>query len=154
MVWLRLTGFVGIDKKHFGMAMTKKGSRKIRVDNDWFRWRVTGNDGWIDLYVEDAEAPGSLLRVRFDYESTYKPEVGLDGTRSLSMKQGTVVSSGPVELAVRAALEQGWQPRERQPRFFWLEGPVSPCPWTLSADREQTDEEQRRLFSWLSGEDN
>jgi hypothetical protein len=135
------------------MAMPKKGSRKIQIGNDWFRWKVTGNDGWIDLYVEDAEVPGSLLRGRFDYETTYKAEVCHDGTRSLSMKQGTVVSSGAVELAVRAALEQGWQPRECQPRFFWLKGPVSPCPWTLSADREQTDEEQRKLFAWMSGDD-
>jgi len=43
------------------MAMPKKGSRRISVADNFYRWKVTGNDGWIDLYVEDAERPGTVL---------------------------------------------------------------------------------------------
>lgn len=33
------------------MAVSKKGSRRIEVDGTEFRWRATGNDGWISVVV-------------------------------------------------------------------------------------------------------
>lgn len=33
------------------MAIRKKGSRRIVVEDHEFRWRATGNDGWISLVI-------------------------------------------------------------------------------------------------------
>lgn len=33
------------------MAINKKGSRKIVVDDVEFRWRASGNDGWITVII-------------------------------------------------------------------------------------------------------
>ncbi len=33
------------------MAVNTKGSRRIEVDGTEFRWRATGNDGWISVVV-------------------------------------------------------------------------------------------------------
>ncbi|TQV71129.1 hypothetical protein FLL45_22655 [Aliikangiella marina] len=37
------------------MAVNKKGSRKIVVDEHEFRWRATGNDGWITVVIWSSE---------------------------------------------------------------------------------------------------
>ena len=33
------------------MAISKKGSRRIVVEDTEFRWRATGNDGWISVVI-------------------------------------------------------------------------------------------------------
>jgi hypothetical protein len=62
------------------MAMPKKGSRRILVADNYYRWKVTRNDGWIDLYIEDAENPGTVLALSFEgYEPTLVPNEHPDG---------------------------------------------------------------------------
>jgi len=41
------------------MAINKKGSRKIVVDESEFRWRATGNDGWISVVIWPVENENS-----------------------------------------------------------------------------------------------
>ena len=54
------------------MAVSKKGSRKIVVDNSEFRWRATGNDGWISLVVWPVENENSRLVGSVEYHSTLR----------------------------------------------------------------------------------
>ena len=47
------------------MAVSKKGSRNISIDGYDFKWRATGNDGWITVIVwpvsnEDSRAVASI----------------------------------------------------------------------------------------------
>jgi len=41
------------------MAINKKGSRKIVVGESEFRWRATGNDGWISVVIWPVENENS-----------------------------------------------------------------------------------------------
>ena len=43
------------------MAVNKKGSRKIVVENHEFRWRATGNDGWITVVIWPVENDSSRV---------------------------------------------------------------------------------------------
>ena len=43
------------------MAINKKGSRKIIVDNKEFRWRATGNDGDITVIIWPVDNENSRL---------------------------------------------------------------------------------------------
>ena len=49
------------------MAVNKKGSRRIEIDGTEFRWRATGNDGWISIVVWPAENDRSRLVGSVDY---------------------------------------------------------------------------------------
>ena len=51
------------------MAINKKGSRKIVVDGHEFRWRATGNDGWITLVLWPVENEDSRLVGQIKYHS-------------------------------------------------------------------------------------
>lgn len=135
------------------MAMPKKGSRSITVDGVKYRWVASGNDGYLELFVELFEKPASILRLWFgDYEHTLVPEVYDDGTRSLRCaKQGTIIFPAVVSAAIRAGLRSGWEPSVRQPRYVGITQGSGPDPWRLASQGEQTKLEQAKLFAWMSG---
>ncbi|WNO09528.1 hypothetical protein [Teredinibacter sp. KSP-S5-2] len=51
------------------MAINKKGSRKIVVDDSEFRWRATGNDGWISVVIWPVENENSRYVGSVGYHS-------------------------------------------------------------------------------------
>jgi hypothetical protein len=51
------------------MAINKKGSRKIVVEEHEFRWRATGNDGWITVVIWPVENENSRLVGTAQYHS-------------------------------------------------------------------------------------
>ncbi len=51
------------------MAVSKKGSRKIIVEEHEFRWRATGNDGWISVVIWPIENDNSRLVGTLKYHS-------------------------------------------------------------------------------------
>lgn len=51
------------------MAISKKGSRKIVVDNHEFRWRATGSDDWISIVIWPVENENSRLVGSSGYHS-------------------------------------------------------------------------------------
>ncbi|MDH5730645.1 MAG: hypothetical protein OEZ58_16780 [Gammaproteobacteria bacterium] len=51
------------------MAINKKGSRKIIVDDHEFRWRATGNDGWITIVIWPVENENSKVVGNIGYHS-------------------------------------------------------------------------------------
>ena len=62
------------------MAINKKGSRKIVVDSAEFRWRATGNDGWITIVIWPAMNDESKVIGHVGYHAKYGPEQ--NGVRS------------------------------------------------------------------------
>jgi len=59
------------------MAINKKGSRKIIVDDHEFRWRATGNDNGITLVLWPIENEDSRLIGQIDYHrNTIKTKEG------------------------------------------------------------------------------
>jgi len=49
------------------MAFPEKESRQIMVDNQVYNWVASGNDGWIDLYIQSSDFDGQKLQVKFQY---------------------------------------------------------------------------------------
>ncbi len=43
------------------MAISKKGSRKIVIEDTEFRWRATGNDGWISVVIWPVDNEASRI---------------------------------------------------------------------------------------------
>lgn len=54
------------------MALSKKGSRKIMVDDHEFRWRATGNDGWISVVIWPAENDDCRIVSSIKYHNDWK----------------------------------------------------------------------------------
>lgn len=53
------------------MAVSKKGSKKIIVENTEFRWSVTGNDGWISIVIWPVDKDSVKLVGSFQYHDEY-----------------------------------------------------------------------------------
>ena len=53
------------------MAISKKGSRKIVVNCIEFRWKVTGNDGWITVVIWPVERDTVKITGKFGYHDEY-----------------------------------------------------------------------------------
>ena len=53
------------------MARASKGARHITTDGVPYRWRASGNDGWIDIVVWPASRAGKALTARVDYDQSW-----------------------------------------------------------------------------------
>lgn len=56
------------------MAISKKGSRKIIVENTEFRWSATGNDGWITIVICPLNYDTVKLVGTFQYHDEHSSE--------------------------------------------------------------------------------
>ncbi len=54
------------------MAISKKGSRNIKVNDHDFKWRASGNDGWITVVVWPTENEDSRAVAHIDYHNDWK----------------------------------------------------------------------------------
>lgn len=80
------------------MAIPKKGTRKITVDQASFRYVIKAGGVTSTLTVqEDAEKTGSVLQVSFNREESVKPTDVAD--------------------YIRQAQKQGWNPSKVGPTF-------------------------------------
>jgi hypothetical protein len=52
------------------VAKARKDARNIVVDDVRYRWRATGNDGWISLTVWPRDLPGPPIACSFSYDQT------------------------------------------------------------------------------------
>ncbi len=57
------------------MAKSSKGSSRIVVNDVEYRWRATGNDGWISVTIWPSNGVGATIACPFRYHETYE-EVG------------------------------------------------------------------------------
>ncbi|KMQ62606.1 hypothetical protein ACM40_10055 [Chryseobacterium sp. BLS98] len=85
------------------MALPKKTSRLIIVENIKYCWIATGNDNIINLIICLQENSGQKLLMNFDYIQNENQEV-ID----------TQITPSIVEKAIKYGLKQGWEPNNKQ----------------------------------------
>lgn len=92
------------------MTISKKGSRKIVVGQEPYRWILTPSArGILTLTVQHDEVKGQLLRV--DIESEINEFwVEFPNVESLNNK---IVLPAEIALIIQEAIRQGWNPREK-----------------------------------------
>lgn len=100
------------------MALAKKGTRRISVDGQAYRWVVSPDDGYMVLVVELAENPGQRLIACFDYQDIFEP-AGPGRWRIVG--QRISISPGVVRSVIEAALISGWRPSVPGLREFRLD---------------------------------
>jgi len=81
------------------MALAKKGTRKIVVREQTYRWVVSPDSDYMVLIVELLENPGQKLEVAIPYKTATGERV--------------VIAPGLVESLITGALENGWKPQVR-----------------------------------------
>src|SRR5215470_14272702 len=108
------------------MALAKRGTRSITVDNRAYRWVVAPDDGYMVLVVEDANTPGQRLEAFFGYQDVYEP-AGEGALRVVGQRRS--ITPGVVQVVIQAALLGGWQPSSRGLPPFRMPGgrPAGPC---------------------------
>lgn len=87
------------------MAMPKKGSRKIVVDNVTYRWKFGG--AWILIEAVRDSGPTRILDVD---TSVRDRDYWLTGE-----EQKTIILPGAVEQYIRIGLDKGWNPHQAGP---------------------------------------
>ncbi|RAO46279.1 hypothetical protein PSN01_05130 [Micromonospora saelicesensis] len=110
------------------MALTKKGSRLITVDDIVCRWRVRGKPTYaqalcelpLTLAIEQADCKGSVLLVAMPQDH---PSNWIGGPP-------VPVLPSTVAAVVRKALTEGWRPNRPSASFHMAAPDVSPKPRT------------------------
>ena len=110
------------------MAMPKKGSRSLIVDNQKYRWsvrRTEDDTNWNDygmattltIAVENYDNPKNMLCITYRCGSEAwhgAPELP---TVALLTGQEMKITPGQVADLVRIALKQGWNPEAKAGKF-------------------------------------
>ncbi len=90
------------------MAKSKKGARNIVVGDVKYRWRATGNDGWISLTIWPAELPGPTIAGTLGYHQTAVPI----GNGAFKLTEQIVITSRIVRRVIEYAVrDRGYDPR-------------------------------------------
>jgi len=84
------------------MTIPKKGSRSIDIENNTYRYKVTGNDMIIDVIVEKENCHGQKLISSFEYHNE-----SLSGSLKAQERK---VTPATIKALVIYALENGWEP--------------------------------------------
>lgn len=92
------------------MALPRKGSRCISVEDITYRWVVSPNDGFMVLTVELADHPGHQLRAHFGYQDILKPK---RAGEYATVGQLRSITPAVVHSLIFTALNRGWQPSRR-----------------------------------------
>lgn len=97
------------------MTLPRKGSRKLRVDGENYRWTIRRRptyceaNEWSKLSaaVELFDQPTSVLLIEFPF---FRPDswVSMDGGQ---------VTPAMIEESIRDAIRDGWNPRTPGPVF-------------------------------------
>ncbi len=85
------------------MALSKKGSRKIVIDDEEYRWAFSADSGYFYIVVQSATGNGARLEAQsssdwLDFGDAH-------------------ISSGDVERLIRLAMKDGWCPLNNGPPF-------------------------------------
>lgn len=98
------------------MAIPKKGTRKITVDTQEYRWLIRKKAtygqtdygiGRIHVAVEYAENPGTTL---FIYTDRKHP-------KDIETNQVIPVTPSDISLWIKQSIALGWQPEKKGPQF-------------------------------------
>lgn len=107
------------------MSLPRKKSRSIQISGESYRWMVSGKKGRLRLIVEAEKETGQKLFAHLPYfELFVRDPHGF----WLPTKQVQTLGSGRVRQFIELGLEQGWQPKKKAPRSFYLRVPVQEYP--------------------------
>jgi len=99
------------------MALPREGSRIIVIGKSEFRYIVSGNDGHIDLILEQENIKGQRLVVSFEYHS-----------RQINSKwvQRNQITPNVVKQVISYGLDNGWEPNKKgkEMRFNYIDDKV------------------------------
>ena len=95
------------------MAVSSKTARNIVVNGTHYRWRATGNDGWITLVVWPHQHPGPKIACTFDYDQTEVPR----GNGVTSLIGQLVITNRLVRRILLHAIRGGYDPRTKAPQW-------------------------------------
>ncbi|MFF2483835.1 hypothetical protein [Paenibacillus sp. NPDC058071] len=101
------------------MTMSKKGSRKIRIGQEVYRWGVSPAEKSLILTVHHDQFNGQLIRVsvKSDINNLW---VEFPDINSIDTK---LVLPSDVVIIINEALNQGWTPKKQGKLLcFTLEG--------------------------------
>jgi hypothetical protein len=87
------------------MVMASRGSRRITVDGDEYRWLVRRRDGRLRLVAEGVEG-GRVLLCDLEPHDLFRR----DGSGWQRTRQRRTITSGLVAQLVRHARRNGWDP--------------------------------------------
>jgi hypothetical protein len=91
----------------WAMAKSSKGARNIVVEDVRYRWRATGNDGWISLDIWPDALPGPVIACTLGYNQTWEP---IASDRWLLTKQLVVTSRVVRKVIEYAKRQRGYDP--------------------------------------------
>lgn len=83
------------------MALARKRSSLITIDDVIYRWVVSPDSGYMTLVVEFADDPGQRLEKHFSYN---------DDSECLAQTQ---ITPKVVRESILAALANGWTPMQK-----------------------------------------
>ena len=86
------------------MALPRKGSRVINIGETEYRYIVSGNDGHIDLIIEQDNIKGQRLIVSFEYHS-----------KQINSKwvQRNQTTPNVIKQVIIYSLDNGWKPNQK-----------------------------------------
>lgn len=88
---------------------SQKGSHKIVVNAIEYRWRATGNDGWISVGIWPANNVGPFIGGKFRYHETW---VDVGSGRKSSMGDQLVITNRIVRRVIEhATATHGYNPQ-------------------------------------------
>ena len=91
------------------MALPKKKSRTISIDNIKYRWLVGPNDGYNVFVAQKEGVEGRIIEVLFDTDiSSFWVE--FPNIDHLNLK---IIKPKDSESIIRQALQLGWDPEEK-----------------------------------------
>jgi hypothetical protein len=98
------------------MAFTKKGLRKITVEEFRYCWSTKGSSGCIGLTITPLENKAQQLTAIFDYHNKVVEEDETeDGRKFRTLRQQLVITPYIVRQVIKYGIEVGWSPMGKGP---------------------------------------
>lgn len=85
------------------MARSAKGSKRIAVRGVEYRWRATGNDGFISVTIWPSNSFGPQIACRFGYHETTVP---VDSNRYVLNGDQLIVTNRIVRRIIEYAIDR------------------------------------------------
>jgi hypothetical protein len=95
------------------MGLPKKGSRRILINETNYRYIITGNDGYIDLIIEQDDCQGQRLTVSFDYHHEKEQKESELGEKYTSLTQTNQITPVVVKQSIEYGIDNGWTPNQK-----------------------------------------
>lgn len=94
---------------------SSKDSHLITVRDAQYRWRATGNDGWISIVIWPSDNPGPTIAGSFDYHQKFVKNEGRD---SWSAVDQLIVTSRLIARVIEHAISaRAYDPAQKGPQL-------------------------------------